>query len=56
MRGKEINITLNDNALHSVFAKFPALLCHFLFVREEPPKADADQREGDDQDTNDLTR
>jgi len=52
---KKFHIVLNDELLDHSPSKFAALLCHLLFVREEPPKADADQHENDDDDNQNLS-
>ena len=54
MRTEKINVVLNCNALHGLFAKRTALLRHRLFVREEPPKPGANQSQHDDEQNNYL--
>src|SRR5207244_5113521 len=54
MRGKELCITLNSDALHGVLGELFSFPGHLLFVREEPPKTNANQSEHNDEDNNDL--
>jgi hypothetical protein len=54
IRCEEIDIVLNENALHGLFAERTALLRHRLFVREEPPKPGANQSQHDDEHNNYL--
>jgi hypothetical protein len=54
IRCEEIDIVLDENALHGVFAKRLALLRHFRFVRVEPPNSGAHQSQDDDEHNNYL--
>ena len=52
---KKFHIVLNDELLDHLPPELAALLGHLPFIRIEPPKADADQHQNDDHDSQNLS-